>query len=352
MFFTVSILNAADWTSFRGNQQMNSAIKTAFPEKLPVLWSYDAADAVESTATIIKDTVYIGCKDGTLLALSLNNGKLKWKWKTEASISSTPLYLNNRLYFGDESGIFHAVNLQGKEIWKFSTDDKIISSANTDGRNIIFGSYDNYLYCLGQDGKKIWSFKTEAQVHCSPCIAENKAIIAGCDGKVRIIDIKTGKEKSSVGIEGNISASPAYYKGHVYVGTLNGDLLAINIQTGKIAWKKRDKENGSIYSSAAVNEKYVIFSDRNGKIFVLSRINGKTIYEYKMKKGIDSSPVIIGNSFYLGSDEGLIIGLKLIKSRKPFWSYNTGDMIKSSCAVSGTKMIIGCNDGAIYCFGK
>ncbi len=276
------MLVAADWVSFRGNQAMNFASTAKFPDKPALLWSYDAPDAVESTATIIKDTAFIGCKDGTLLALNIITGKLKWKWKTDGGISSSPLYLNNRIYFGDENGIFHAVNLEGKEIWKYTTEDKIISSANTDGTNIFFGSYDNNLYCINQEGKKVWSLKTDAQVHCSPCIAENKVIIAGCDGNIRIIDSKTGKQKYAIKIDGNISASPAYYQGIVYIGTLNGDYLAANINTGKLMWKKRDKESGSIYSSAAVNEQLVIFADRNGKITVLSRKNGQMIFQYKL----------------------------------------------------------------------
>ena len=352
MLLFSTFLFAAEWKSFRGNQQMNAISPDIIQKKPTLLWSYDAPDSVESTAIIVKDTVYVGCKDGNFLALYLSTGKFKWKYKCEASISSSALYLNNRIYFGDEGGVFYALNLDGKEVWKFNTDDKIISSANTDGNNIIFGSYDNSLYCLNQEGKKIWSFKTEAQVHCSPCIAENKVIIAGCDGKIRIIDVKTGKQLKAISIEGNISASPAYYFNNVYLGTLDGDYLSVNINSGTINWKKHDKDNGSIFSSAIVSDKNVVFADRNGRITVLSRITGKKMSEYKMKQGIDSSPVSTGNMIYIGSDEGLIIAFNSMMPKKISWSYNTGDMVKSSAAISGNKMIFGCNDGAIYCFGK
>ena len=50
----------ADWLQFRGNPEL-TGVTTATPPKAPrVLWTYEAGDAVESSAAIAGGVVYIG----------------------------------------------------------------------------------------------------------------------------------------------------------------------------------------------------------------------------------------------------------------------------------------------------
>ncbi len=119
-----------DWSSFRGNPLMTGVAKEALPAPLKQLWHYQTKSGVKSTAAIVGDTVYVGTKDGELLALALATGKLRWKFTAGAAISAAPCVVGSTVYVGDEDGIFHAVNrVTGKQLWKFKTGDKIISSA-------------------------------------------------------------------------------------------------------------------------------------------------------------------------------------------------------------------------------
>jgi len=72
---------AADtnWASYRGSPQMSGATG-AFTDRPRLLWTYDTGSEIESTAAIVRDTVYVGTRNNALLALRLSDGKLKWKY--------------------------------------------------------------------------------------------------------------------------------------------------------------------------------------------------------------------------------------------------------------------------------
>jgi outer membrane protein assembly factor BamB len=40
-----------------------------------------------------------------------------------------------------------------------------------------------------------------------------------------------------------------------------------------------------------------------------------------------------------------------LKDGKELWSYEAGQPIESSPAVAGGRIVIGCEDGNVYCFG-
>ena len=72
------------WTQFRGTPTLSGLSDAKLPGTLKVLWTYEAGDAIESSAAIVDGTVYVGSQTGELHAVNLADGKLKWKYKASA----------------------------------------------------------------------------------------------------------------------------------------------------------------------------------------------------------------------------------------------------------------------------
>ncbi len=129
------------WTSFRGNPAQTGVTGSGLPEKLELLWTYEAGEAVESTAAIAGQTVFVGTDAGRLLALSLKDGQRKWEYGTNGPIKAAPAVNDGRVFIGDGSGTFHAVSADdGRQLWTFKTGQEIISSANFSGAHVLVGS--------------------------------------------------------------------------------------------------------------------------------------------------------------------------------------------------------------------
>src|SRR5688500_9648591 len=63
------------WTQFRGSPALTGTTAATLPDKLRVLWTYEAGEAIESSAAIADGVVYVGAQPGELHAVSLADGK-------------------------------------------------------------------------------------------------------------------------------------------------------------------------------------------------------------------------------------------------------------------------------------
>lgn len=347
----------ADWASFRGNPQLTGVASAPLSEKLIKLWKYDAGSAIDSTAAISGDRVYVGTDAGKLLAINLADGKLLWEFKAPDAISAAPCVAHGRVFVGDEIGNFYALDAAtGKVQWRFKTGDKIASSAVAVGDLVLVGSYDHRLLCFqAATGALKWSFSADAQVHCSPCVAGDEAIIAGCDGKLRSINIQSGKDRLAVDINGPSAASPAFLAGCIYVGTLKGDCLAIALRDGAIAWKIIGDDPlhpiGQITASAAVTGDAVVFASQENQLFGVARGTGKPLWNFAAKSAFESSPVIAGGRIFVGCSDGNIYALDVAHG-KMVWKFTAGGEIKASPAIAAGRLVIGNSDGSLFCFGS
>ena len=148
------------WPQFRGSPALTGISAATLPATLKLLWTYEAGDAIDSSAAIADGVVYVGSQTGELHAVNLADGSLKWKYKATADGigESSPAVADGRVYIGDLAGVVHAVDAaSGKAVWTFKTGSEVKSSpVVTDGK-VLIGSYDSYLYALGaKDGKEIW----------------------------------------------------------------------------------------------------------------------------------------------------------------------------------------------------
>ena len=189
-----------NWSQFRGNHQLTGVSQSNVPSSLRPLWTYEAGDSIESSAAIVGGTVFVGSHKGELVALSLDNGSVYWKFSTGNPIGeSSPAYGNGAVFIGDLGGWLNALNASdGRKLWAFKTNGEIKSSPVVIGDRVLIGSYDEHLYCLNaRTGSLIWKAKTNGPVHATPGISDGMAFIAGCDEVFRAIRISDGNAISN-----------------------------------------------------------------------------------------------------------------------------------------------------------
>src|SRR6266581_1136389 len=78
-----------EWTQFRGNPQLTGVAASSLPANLKLLWTYEAGDSIESSAAISGGAVYVGVQTGDLVAIDLQTGKLRWKYRAMEGIAES-----------------------------------------------------------------------------------------------------------------------------------------------------------------------------------------------------------------------------------------------------------------------
>jgi len=343
------------WPMFRGSSALAGVSATSFPAPLRPRWSYQAKDAIESTAAIADGVVYVGSMDGSLYAIDLATGALRWQYQTKSQVGeSSPLVHGGLVYIGDLDGVIHAVDVPtGKARWTFKTDGEIKSSPNVAGDRIYVGSYDQHLYCLSaMTGTLVWKYRTEGPVHGTPAIDKGTVYISGCDETFRAIDAGSGKQVYEMPLGAYTGASAAIRDGGAYVGTFGNEVLGIDLVRRVTRWTYRHKTRSfPFYSSAALTADRVVLGGRDKLIHCLNRSTGKAAWTFLTKARVESSPVIVGNRVFVGSNDGVLYELDLASGRKT-WEFTAGAPLSASPAAAQGALVIGSQDGVLYCFGS
>jgi eukaryotic-like serine/threonine-protein kinase len=344
---------AENWAQFRGNHQLTGVSLSNVPATLKPLWTYQADDAIESSAAIVGSTVFVGTAKGELIALNLDNGSVYWKYDAGNPIGeSSPAYSDGAVFIGDLGGMLHAVNARdGKRFWSVKLGSEIKSSPVVYGDRILIGSYDEHLYSVStKNGSVIWKFKTNGPVHSTPGIANGLAFIAGCDEVFRAIRISDFKEVFNVSSGAYTGASPALRSGMAYYGTFSNEVLGVSLAKKEVAWRyEHPQRKFPFYSSAAVTASRVVLGGRDKLVHGLS-LNGKAAWTFATRARVESSPAIAGGRVYVGSNDGRFYVLSLTNGAK-LWEFNAGAPLSASPAIANGKIVIGSQDGRLYCFG-
>jgi len=165
--------------------------------------------------------------------------KLKWTFETDAPIQTTPTVVGDTLYFGTNSGYQYALDsATGKEKWRFfagynsdpwAPNQGVRSSSQYEDGLLYFGTGLAKIHCVdATSGRELW----QTQIDADP-----------------------------VGNFAQIFCSVAVYEGKVYVGTSSAQAQAVclDAKTGAVRWRfyvveKSRKAGGSIWTSPAIDE--------------------------------------------------------------------------------------------------
>ena len=356
VFVMAGLVGAADeWPQFRGNPQLTGIAAGAAPANLKLLWTYEAGESIESSAAISGGTVYVGSQSKELLAIALETGKLRWKYRAADSIGeSSPAVADGIVYVGDLAGLLHAVSAaDGEELWTFKTDAEIRSSPVIVGDRLLIGSYDGNLYCLSRrEGKLLWKFTTSNFVHSTPAVVDGVAYLSGCDEVFHGIRLADGQEVLQFPSGGYTAASVSLLGQWAFYGTFSNEVVGVDIRQKRVAWRYHNpRAQFPFYSSSAAAGDRLVLGGRDKLIHCLNAKTGKAVWTFATRARVDSSPAIAGARGYVGSNDGHFYVLDLAGGKK-LWDFDAGAPLSASPAIAGGRVVIGSQDGRLYCFGE
>jgi len=213
-----------------------------------------------------------------LLALQANSanpaGTLLWQYTTGHAVESSPMVLNNRLYFSTQSGTLYSLSTSlsapHRPLWSRNLGGKTTSSPAYDQNgHIITSTYTGVVWAFNATtGAVFWKNKlpgTNAQFYGTPAVYGSRVVVASkANGKIYCLDVGTGKTLWTYATSQGLYASPAIWNNTIYIGSKFDCFWAIDIRTGLPIWSKskilRSRYPGPICGSASVLNGIVYFS--------------------------------------------------------------------------------------------
>jgi len=387
---TGSLVNAADdagpdgleaapadaWPMARGGAAGTGRSQATLRLPLAEAWRrrFDKA-SFGAVPVIAAGTVYLGDLDGTFQALRLDTGATSWSFKAEAagfpSAAAVSVAPDRPLVVvGDDTGVVRAFDrATGTVAWEYETEGEISggptllaggAAGDAVGGRVLVGSQDASLSCLRlADGTVLWKHSIADQIRCSPTVARSAAgdrvFLAGCDGKLHVIDADRGGGLAAVPIDGPTGTTPAAAGDRVFFGTEGGGLFAIDFLKADVAWRGQAAVSGQSYrSSAAIAGDLVVIGSRGKAVEAFARADGARRWRHPMRGRVDASPIVLttddGRSVVVVADAAGKIAILDAATGAPVWEFDAGGGFSAGAAVAAGRLVIASEDGTVWCF--
>jgi serine/threonine-protein kinase len=383
-----------EWTMFRHDLGRTGSTGLGGSQPVGTLkWSFTTDAPIQSSPTVVDNTVYFGSQDFNLYALDTDTGSIRWKFKTGSFVDSSPTVVGGVVYFGSNDGYFYALDAKtGKEFWKFSTGQRIKSSAAVADGMVFFGSNNYSLYALdARTGERIWRHRTRGYVLASPAVANGIIYFGSMDNSFYALQASNGRFRLLYKAN-EMQSSPAVKDGVVYFNSagrlhaidgsdrnwpgehsLRGhwfQLWAFRIApmppplSGKM-WSFPLGESSPTSPIVIDNTIYTTADNKLVRIDIdkidfsrvatmrripdfLEYIDSELGWVYEgTQETYRSSPTLGDNVIYIGGADGIVHAVDAT-SGEQLWSYDTGAKINSSPALDNGILYITSENGTIY----
>jgi outer membrane protein assembly factor BamB len=141
----------------------------------------------------------------------------------------------------------------------------------------------------------------------------------------------------------SVESSAAIVGGTVYVGSQKGELVALDLASGRERWKyATGSQIGE--SSPAVSGGAVYVGDLGGTVHAVSARTGQRLWAFKTGTEVKSSPVVTAGKVLIGSYDQHLYCLSARGGRE-LWKFKTNGAVHCTAAVAaGTAYIAGCDE--------
>jgi outer membrane protein assembly factor BamB len=145
----------------------------------------DMGSYIAGTVAVENGQAYIGHYDNKYFRVDLEKEKIVWFFKkSNFPYFSSAAIGKDRIIFGGRDKRVHAVTKdEGKPLWEFKTRGKVDSSPVLCDNKVVFGSYDGRMYILdAKTGKELWRYEIGKPIIAAPAIINGYILIGGSDG--------------------------------------------------------------------------------------------------------------------------------------------------------------------------
>ncbi len=269
--------------------------------------------------------------------LALNPGELKRAWSADIGegadkklpLTAQPVVFDGKVYTLDTEANVSAFSLQdGKKLWDNyvrpkNEDEQVISGGLSYSANILYvtNGYNEVIAMNPQNGGIFWRSKLPSPSRAAPTIMDSRVFVATLDNRIIALDAKDGKEiwsyeglSETAGLVG--AASPAASSDVVIPAFSSGEIMALRVQNGSVAWSDNlspaVRVGGlstlpDIQALPVLDKGLVIALSFGGRMAALDERTGQRIWQRDIS-GADT-PWVAGNHLFLISSANELIAL-------------------------------------------
>ena len=165
--------------------------------------------------------------------------------------------------------------------------------------------------------KQLWSDSLggksdHLRLGLQPSVVNNVVYAAGFNGEVLALNADTGRQLWRIRTRMELSAGPAAADGLVVVGSANGELVALEADSGKQRW--RQQLSGEMLSKALIGHGLVIARTVDGRLQAVNAADGTVRWSIeepipRLTLRGTAAPILAGEAVIAGFDNGKLVAV-------------------------------------------
>lgn len=190
----------------------------------------------------------------------------------------------------------------------------------------------------------VWRFKASAAIEQTLLIDDGVVFFTTMDGNIYALNISTGKKIGHKKIV--IHATSILHDSLLFIARRYGDntLFRYNLSRGKFDWQINA---GDISSEPIILDNQIVVTALYKHIDLYDINSGTKIWQFETDDQIHSSPASNGEAIFFGCDNGYLYAL----SRKDGvldWKFKTNAAVQSTPTIKNETVFIGSSDFYFY----
>ena len=309
--------------------------------KVDVKWRNDVGNGVGKffsnlAPVVVGDTIFAASREGEVIAFDKTSGKEIWLqdiretpptlWSRlmlepvqTAKLSGGLTSAYNNLYMGTEDGYVVALSQEsGDVLWRTEVKGEVVSAPAAGDGWIAVTTTSGHVAALHPDtGELRWQIFTDVPAltlrgTSSPTIANGGVLVGTATGKLTVVLLQEGIqawEETIAVVQGSTElerlvdsdAKPVVNGTTVYTISYNGNLVAVDMMSGRTLWKREY----SSYRNVSLELNTLYLTDSKGSVVAVDANNGIEKWtNSELSNRQLTEPVVYKNNLVLGDLEG------------------------------------------------
>jgi outer membrane protein assembly factor BamB len=266
--------------------------------------------------------IYTASYNGELTATDAQTGKQLWQKDLNQSLISGVSVAHQMAIVATEDGSLVAVNANnGTVLWQQNVGNQVIGLVAIGRRTVVAKTVNDTVIALRtNNGKQLWRYNAEQAPQIilrggsQPVIEGDKVIIGFADGKISALSLRSGTllwQQAIATPEGSfavqrmvdITASPKVSNGVIYAASYQGNIAALEVDSGQIIWNHKL----SAYTGIALSNNAVYATDAKSNVWKFQQDTGEVAWRQKrMQARTLTAPALVGQNVVMGDSEGYV----------------------------------------------
>ena len=285
-------------------------------------WQFDS-DRLSALPPAANGTaIFLPLSNGELIALSAEEGQLRWRADIGGSLSAAPAADERAVYLASETsgatasasfspstGALRALSpATGVTLWMRTLPSPMRGGLALSHSTLFGGASDGRLYAISLESGEIrWTAQHETAFNSGPVLSGGRLYVVSADGVLQAIEQESGRTAWRYRTRRALNARPALAEGSLFFGSADGYVYALNEVDGRLRWKRKI---GTAAQGVIRAGEGLVITSLDNFVQCLTLKRGERLWKRQLPGRAASPPVADGADVLLaplGSDSLIVL---------------------------------------------